>query len=35
MLDWKQLCELPSWFTFLLGLTMWLNFVVVAGSETM
>ncbi|KAK5113431.1 hypothetical protein LTR85_010859 [Meristemomyces frigidus] len=35
VLDWKQLCEMPSWFTFLLGLTMWLNFCVTAGGEPM
>ena len=34
-LDWKQLCELPAWFTFLLGLVMWLNFAVVAGGRAM
>ncbi|KAK5137775.1 hypothetical protein LTR08_007347 [Meristemomyces frigidus] len=34
-LDWKQLCELPAWFTFLLGLVMWLNFDVVAGGRAM
>ncbi|KAK4539711.1 hypothetical protein LTR36_010422 [Oleoguttula mirabilis] len=35
VLDWKQLCELPAWFTFLLGVTMWLNFCVVAGGDAM
>ncbi|SPO06842.1 related to SYG1 protein [Cephalotrichum gorgonifer] len=25
-LDWKQLAEFPSFFTFVLGLIMWLNF---------
>ena len=34
-LDWKQLCELPAWFAFLLGLMMWLNFSLVAGGEAM
>lgn len=34
-LDWMQLCELPAWFGFLFGLFLWLNFVVLAGDETM
>ncbi|KAI6829581.1 hypothetical protein KC340_g7248 [Hortaea werneckii] len=34
-LDWKELCELPAWFAFLLGLTLWLNFTIMAGGDMM
>ncbi|CAK3837439.1 related to SYG1 [Lecanosticta acicola] len=34
-LDWKQLLEVPSWLFFVFGLTMYLNFSVVAGGFTM
>lgn len=34
-LDWKQLLEIPSWLFFLLGITMYLNFSLVAGGSTM
>ncbi|OTA23022.1 hypothetical protein BTJ68_14037 [Hortaea werneckii EXF-2000] len=34
-LDWKELCELPAWFAFLLGLTLWLNFTIMAGGDVM
>ncbi|OCK76386.1 EXS-domain-containing protein [Lepidopterella palustris CBS 459.81] len=32
-LDWRQLCELPCFFTFLLGLFMWLNFSRIGGDS--
>jgi hypothetical protein len=34
-LYWRQLCEMPSWFFFIFGLTMYLNFTVEAGGATM
>lgn len=34
-LGWRQIWEIPSWFLFLFGLTMYLNFNVQAGGEQM
>lgn len=34
-LAWRQIWEIPSWFFFLFGLTMYLNFNVQAGGDTM
>lgn len=35
VLSWSQIWEIPSWFLFLFGLIMYLNFNVQAGGETM
>lgn len=34
-LGWRQIWEIPSWFLFLFGLVMYLNFSIQAGGETM
>jgi hypothetical protein len=34
-LSWRQIWEIPSWFLFIFGLTMYLNFNVQAGGEAM
>lgn len=34
-LSWRQIWEIPSWFLFLFGLTMYLNFNVQAGGDIM
>lgn len=34
-LGWRQIWEIPSWFLFLFGLTVYLNFSVQAGGEIM
>ena len=33
MLDWKQLAEMPSYFLFLLGFTIWCNFSSFGGGK--
>ncbi|SMR57090.1 unnamed protein product [Zymoseptoria tritici ST99CH_1E4] len=34
-LNWRELNEMPAWFFFIFGLTMYLNFEVEAGGEPM
>ncbi|EME81897.1 uncharacterized protein MYCFIDRAFT_203845 [Pseudocercospora fijiensis CIRAD86] len=34
-LNWLQMSEIPAWLYFLLGVTIWLNFDIQAGGDTM